>query len=87
MPSVHLHYWAGAKAAAGTATETVEASSVRRALELVTAARPDGRFRRVLGACSLLVDGVAAHEADLDRALDGPVQVEVLPPFAGGGGG
>jgi molybdopterin converting factor small subunit len=83
MPPVHLHYWAGAKAAANTAEETVEAPSVRRALEIVTAAR-GGRFGRVLSACSLLVDGVAAHDADLDRPLDGPVRVEVLPPFAGG---
>jgi molybdopterin converting factor small subunit len=87
MPPVHLHYWAGAKAAAGTAEETVEAPSVRRALELASARRPDDRLRRVLRACSLLVDGVAAHEADLDRALDGPVEVEVLPPFAGGADG
>jgi len=84
MPSVHLHYWAGAKAAAGTAEETVEAASVRAALERACADRTP-RFRRVVAACSLLVDGVAAHEADLDRVLEGPVQVEVLPPFAGGG--
>jgi molybdopterin synthase sulfur carrier subunit len=83
MPPVHLHYWAGAKAAAGTAEETLEASSVRGALELAAAARP-GAFSRVLSACSLLIDGVAAHEADLDRPLEGAVRVEVLPPFAGG---
>lgn len=83
MAPVHLRYWAGAKGAAGTAAETVEAPSVRRALEIAAAARPD-QFGRVLSACSLLIDGVAAHEADLDRPLQGPVTVEVLPPFAGG---
>jgi molybdopterin converting factor small subunit len=83
MPPVHLHYWAGAKAAAGTAEETLEAPSVRRALEIAAAARP-GSFSRVLSACSLLIDGVAAHEADLDRPLEAAVRVEVLPPFAGG---
>ena len=83
MPPVHLHYWAGAKAAAGTAEETLEAPSVRRALEIAAAARP-GSFSRVLSACSLLIDGVAAHEADLDRPLEVGVRVEVLPPFAGG---
>ena len=82
VPAVHLHYWAGAKAAAGTAEETVEAASVRGALDLVGAR--DERFRRVLGACSLLLDGVAAHEDDLDRPLAAAVRVEVLPPFAGG---
>ena len=83
MPSVHLHYWAGAKAAAGTAEETVEAPSVRSALDLAGAHR-DERFRRVLGACSLLLDGVAAHAEDLDQPLTKAVRVEVLPPFAGG---
>jgi len=85
MASVHLHYWAGAKAAAGTADETVEAPSVRSALDLVAAGR-DAHFRRVLAACSLLLDGVAAHQEDLDRPLSGPVRLEVLPPFAGGAG-
>jgi molybdopterin synthase sulfur carrier subunit len=84
MAPVHLHSWAGAKAAAGTAGETVEAESVRRALEIVCAAHPDPGFRRVIRACSLLIDGVAAHEPDLDRVLAGPVRVELLPPFAGG---
>ena len=83
VPAVHLHYWAGARAAAGTAEETVEAGSVRAALDLVGAGR-DERFRRVVRACSLLVDGVAAHAEDLDRPLTDPVRVEVLPPFAGG---
>jgi len=83
MAPVHLYYWAGAKAAAGTAEETVEAASVREALELVCAGRGEA-FRRVVRACSLLIDGVAGHEGDLDRLLEGPVRVEVLPPFAGG---
>ena len=83
VPAVHLHYWAGARAAAGTAEETVEAGSVRAALDLAGAGR-DERFQRVVRACSLLVDGVAAHAKDLDRPLTDPVRVEVLPPFAGG---
>ena len=83
MSTVHLHYWAGARAAAGTASELVEASTVRAALAQAGAARDD-HFRRVAASCALLVDGVAAHEADLDRPLSAPVRVEVLPPFAGG---
>jgi len=86
MPSVHLHYWAGARAAAGTASEEVEAATVRQALELAGAGRGAG-FARVVAACSLLVDGLSAHQGDLDALLTGPVQVEVLPPFAGGAGG
>ncbi len=83
MPSVHLQYWAGARAAAGAEAEQVEAATVREALALVAAGR-DAHFARVLDACSLLLDGLAAHEADLDALLSGPVRVEVLPPFAGG---
>lgn len=83
MPTVSLHYWAGARAAAGTAEEQWEAGTVREALERAAACR-DARFARVLAACTLLVDGLATHEGDLDRALPGAVRVEVLPPFAGG---
>ena len=32
----------------------------------------------------LLVDGVAVSAAALQRPLEGPTAVEVLPPFAGG---
>lgn len=83
MSTVHLHYWAGARAAAGTAAETVEAATIRAALARAGDGRDD-RFRRIAACCTLLVDGVAAHEADLDRPLTGAVRVEVLPPFAGG---
>ncbi|CAA9298948.1 MAG: hypothetical protein AVDCRST_MAG61-810 [uncultured Friedmanniella sp.] len=83
MPTVSLHYWAGARAAAGTAEERWEVDTVREALQRAAAER-DPRFARVLAACSLLVDGLAAHDADLDRVLTGAVRVEVLPPFAGG---
>ncbi len=83
MPSVDLHYWAGARAAAGTASEQVEAATLRQALEHAATGR-DAHFGRVVAACSLLVDGRAVHEGDLDAPLTGPVQVEVLPPFAGG---
>lgn len=84
MSIVHLHYWAGAKAVAGTATETVEADTVRAALVQVGAR--SRHFRSVLSACTVLLDGLAAHEADLDRPLGREVRVEVLPPFAGGAG-
>ena len=83
MPTVSLRYWAGARAAAGTAEEQWEAATVREALERAAAGR-DARFARVVAACTLLVDGLAAHEADLDRVLTGSVRVELLPPFAGG---
>lgn len=83
MPDVHLRYWAGAKAAAGTDAETFPARTVRNALDQARAGRGE-HFARVLSACSLLVDGVSARGDDLDRLLADAVEVEVLPPFAGG---
>jgi sulfur-carrier protein len=84
MEMVSLYYWAGAKAAAGVASESTPATTVSEALRTVVTARDDPAFSRVVKACSLLVDGVTAHPDDLERALSGPVRVDVLPPFAGG---
>jgi sulfur-carrier protein len=84
MTLVHLHYWAGARAAAGAEHEEFSASSVADALAQARALHGDPRFDRVLAVCSVLVDGVVVRPADLDRALTGNVQAEILPPFAGG---
>ena len=84
MEKVALYYWAAARAAAGVESELIEATTVADALQRVIEARADPRFSRVIKACSLLVDGVAAHPDDLGRVLPGPVRVDVLPPFAGG---
>ena len=75
-----MRYFAGARAAAGVAEETVEARSVR---ELATDLSGRGdRLARVLGACSYLVDGLAVR--DHDAPLHDGATVDVLPPFAGG---
>jgi len=84
MASVSFHYWAGARAVAGLEEETFQADTIAGALRQATEKRTDPRFSSVFKACSLLIDGVTAHPADLDRPLQGPVRVEVLPPFAGG---
>jgi molybdopterin synthase sulfur carrier subunit len=84
MASVSLHYWAGARAAAGVAEERVEAGTVREALATIIARRADPHYTRVIEVSSLLIDGRRAHPVDLDQARTDPVQVEVLPPFAGG---
>jgi molybdopterin converting factor small subunit len=81
---VCLHYWAGARAAAGVAEEQIEARSVAEALQSACAQRSDPRFDKVIKASSVLIDGLTAHQLDLERPLTGPVRVEVLPPFAGG---
>ena len=84
MQPVTIHYWAGAKAAAGVAVETIEADTVKSALDAVSARRSNPRFERVIRASAVLINGITAHEADLARPLDSPTEIEVLPPFAGG---
>jgi molybdopterin synthase sulfur carrier subunit len=84
MVTVSLHYWAGARAAAGVAEEVIEAQSVAQALQIASRKRSDPRFDRVVKASSILIDGRAAHQEDLEQRLSQAVQVEVLPPFAGG---
>jgi sulfur-carrier protein len=81
---VSLHYWAGARAAAGVAEEEIEARSVAEALQLACDQRSDLRFDKVIKASSVLIDGLTAHPVDLERPLTAPVRVEILPPFAGG---
>lgn len=85
MVSVSFHYWAGARAAAGTAEETVVAATVAEALAEVFRRRSNPRLERVVRASTLLIDGLAVREAELTTVLHYPVEVEVLPPFAGGG--
>ena len=85
MTTVQLHYWAGARAAAGVESEQWAADSIAAALAAACAPR-DERFARVLSVCSLLVDGVVVRSEDLDAPLPAPVVVEILPPFAGGDG-
>lgn len=84
MAKVTLHYWAGARAAAGVETEHFEAETVTGALEQARSARSDPRFDQVLKVSSLLSGGVALHIQDLERVLGEDLTVEVLPPFAGG---
>ena len=84
MTQVTLNFWAGARAAAGAASEAVEAATVGEALDLVLTRHDDDRFTRVIRASSLLVDGIAASPEALRRPLLEPTTVEVLPPFAGG---
>jgi len=77
---VTLRYWAGARAAAGVAEETLETGpTVGDVLDDAVAAHPD--LRDVVAVCSVLLEGRAVGR----DAVVGEEQVlEVLPPFAGG---
>jgi molybdopterin converting factor small subunit len=76
--TVTVRYWAGARRAAGTAEEQLDAATLtdlRRAL----AGRP--ALAGVAEVASFLVDGA---RTDNDAALRDGAVVDVLPPFAGG---
>jgi len=81
MARVVVRYFAAARDAAGVAQETVDADTIQACLSVIEATR-GSEFRRVMKVCTLLVDGLRAR--DLDRQLLGDVEIDVLPPFAGG---
>jgi sulfur-carrier protein len=81
---VHVRYFAGAKAAAGVAQETLQmpdGATVRDVLVALITRHGEG-LERVLAASSFLVDGVAVRDRELPLVAD--VELDVLPPFAGG---
>ncbi|MBA8796216.1 molybdopterin converting factor small subunit [Friedmanniella endophytica] len=88
MTRVVVTFWGGARAAAGCASEQLEADTVADALAVLRDRHPDPGFARVLTASSVLVDGHAVRPDRRRDALtpdaDGCVRLEVLPPFAGG---
>ena len=86
--TVTVRYWAGARAAAGTAQDvfdlaeiTTLADVVRRVLE----AHPEPQMAKVVAVCSVLVgDRPAGTRAPEDVPIEPGDVVELLPPFAGG---
>ncbi|MGY1916688.1 MoaD/ThiS family protein [Blastococcus sp. HT6-30] len=79
--SVTVRYFAGARAAAGVATEAREAGTLDELVGQIVSDHGE-RLERVLTACSFLVDGAQAR--DRAAALSPGSVVDVLPPFAGG---
>ena len=78
-----VRYFAAARAAAGTESETLclsSGTSVGALLDQL-AARHE-KLARVLERCSFLCDGVAVRDEALNLS-DGQI-IDVLPPFAGG---
>ena len=82
MASGTIRYWAAARAEAGTAEEPFVGDTLGDVLSVARAGRGPA-FSRVLAHCTFLVDGVRSGPAT--PLVDGGV-IEVLPPFAGGGG-
>jgi molybdopterin synthase sulfur carrier subunit len=78
---VTVRYFASARAAAGTASETIDVTTVAE-LRAAVVKRHGPAMARVLPACGLLVDGTSCHD-DLTTLTKGAI-VDILPPFAGG---
>lgn len=79
-----MRYFAGARDAAGSASEEVDVgdgATVADVLEVI-ATRHGEALRGVLAACSFLLDSVAVRDRGIP--LRPGAELEVLPPFAGG---
>jgi molybdopterin synthase sulfur carrier subunit len=78
-----VRYFAAARAAAGTETETVQTASGTTVSALIDALAERGpELAWVLRRCSYLCDGVAVR--DQTAELTNGQTIDVLPPFAGG---
>jgi molybdopterin converting factor small subunit len=86
MTKVTIRYWAAAKEAAGMPEESVDAETLREALDAAIASRkPDTRLAIVIARSSFLVNADPVGRAARDSiVLDEGAVIEVLPPFAGG---
>jgi sulfur-carrier protein len=86
--AVTVHYWAGARAAAGVASEDFPVDGPLTLADLVrrvVAAHPGPDLERVVGACSVLVGDQPVGTRDPESVVVRPGEVvELLPPFAGG---
>jgi molybdopterin converting factor small subunit len=81
--AVTVRYFAAARAAAGTESETVTVPPGSSVADLVDHLAGRGTaLATVLRRCSYLRDGVAVR--DHDAAIRAGETVDVLPPFAGG---
>lgn len=86
--TVTVRYWAGARAAAGTAEDTFDVDggvTLARLLERVLERHGDDRMARTVAVCSVLVGEQPVRSQDPATVVVGPgAVVELLPPFAGG---
>lgn len=82
--TLHVRYFAAARAAAGTESEDLElpdGATVADAVDALRARHP-GSLPRILDAASFLVDGIAVR--DRQQPFPAAGELDVLPPFAGG---
>ena len=86
--TVTVRYWAGARAAAGTAEDAFEVDADLSLSDLVGRVlerHPGDRMARTGAVCSVLVGDRPVRSQDPDTVVIAPGSVvELLPPFAGG---
>lgn len=84
MTAGTIRYWAAARAAAGTAEEPYDATTLQEALAAARS-RHGEALATVLARCSFIVDDAPVGTRDhATIMLSEGGSVEVLPPFAGG---
>ena len=79
--TVQIRYFAAAAAAAGVEEESAEPGTLAQ-LTTRIGERHGALMRKVLPACSFLIDGTAT--TDQQAPVPAGSTVDVLPPFAGG---
>ena len=86
--AIVVRYWAGARAAAGTAEDVLEATgdlSLADVVAKVLERHPGEQMARTVGVCSVLLGDQPVRTQDPDSVVVRPGDVvELLPPFAGG---
>ncbi|WP_141015521.1 MoaD/ThiS family protein [Nocardioides sambongensis] len=84
---IQVHYWAAARAAAGTAAEEVAVDGPITLADLrrLLVERHDAGLADVLAVCSVLLGDRPVRSLDPGEVEVPPgATVEFLPPFAGG---
>jgi molybdopterin converting factor small subunit len=89
--TITVRYWAGARAAAGTAEDVLETEAEAGELTLadviamVLERHPGEQMARTVGVCSVLLGDQPVRSQDPAAVVVRPGDVvELLPPFAGG---
>jgi molybdopterin converting factor small subunit len=86
--AITVRYWAGARAAAGTAEDVLEATgelSLADVVARVLERHPGEQMARTVGVCSVLLGDQPVRTQDPAAVVVRPGDVvELLPPFAGG---
>jgi molybdopterin synthase sulfur carrier subunit len=82
VPAVTVRYFAAARQAAGTGSETLSGETVGAVLDAAVGLHGVA-LADVLGASRVWLDG---HPVDRGASLRGGEEVAVLPPVSGGSG-